>query len=352
MTLTLLSGFRRVSLLLSLAKESRERVYMQSNCNIGGQAVLEGVMMRAPRSMTVAVRTPSGEIAVKKDVLTLMADRYKFLKWPVLRGTVTLFSALALGMKALNFSANCALEDKAGAAGQGTGEGAGRDASGAPAKKPMTDLALGLTMVLSVGFGLLLFFYLPLFLTQLLKDVIPATQASAVVFNLVDGVLRIAIFIVYILGISRMRDIRRVFEYHGAEHKAIYAYEAGEELTVAGAKKYSTLHPRCGTSFLLIVMVLGILVFSFVPKDAPFYIKALSRLVFIPLIAGLSYEVIKFSSKRMKNPLMAALVKPGLWLQKLTTKEPSDDQLEVALRALTEAVAMEKDKEAVTCLVN
>jgi uncharacterized protein YqhQ len=315
---------------------------MQPSCNIGGQAVLEGVMMRAPRSMTVAVRTPSGEIAVKKDVLTLLADRYKFLKWPVLRGTVTLFSALALGMKALNFSANCALEEQGPAA---------KDKAANP-KKPMTDLALGLTMALSVGFGLLLFFYLPLFLTQLLKDVIPATQASAVVFNLVDGVLRIAIFILYILGISRMRDIRRVFEYHGAEHKAIYAYEAGEELTVAGAKKYSTLHPRCGTSFLLIVMVLGILVFSFVPKDSPFYIKALSRLVFIPLIAGLSYEVIKFSSKRMKNPLMAALVAPGLWLQKLTTKEPSDDQLEVALRALTEAVAMEKDKEAVKCLVN
>jgi uncharacterized protein YqhQ len=320
---------------------------MQPNFNVGGQAVLEGVMMRAPRSMTVAVRTPSGEIAVKRDVLTLLADRYKFLKWPVLRGTVTLFSALALGMKALNFSANCALEEQGPAVKEkGVCEGVN-------AKKPMSDLVLGLTMALSIGLGLLFFFYLPLFLTQLMKDVIPATQASAVVFNLVDGVLRIAIFVLYILGISRIKDIRRVFEYHGAEHKAIYAYESGEELTVGNAKKYSTLHPRCGTSFLLIVMVLGILVFSFVPKGAPFYVKALSRLVFIPVIAGLSYEIIKFSAGRMKNPVMAALVAPGLWLQRLTTKEPSDDQLEVALKALTEAISMEgDDSKAVTCLVN
>lgn len=322
---------------------------MQPNCTVGGQAVLEGVMMRAPRSMTVAVRTPAGGIALKKDSLKLMADRWKFLKWPVLRGTVTLFSALALGMKALNFSANCALEEQS-TAGQAEGKGAGK------AKKPLSDLALGLTMALSVGLGLLLFFYLPLLLTQLMKDIIPATQASSLAFNLVDGVLRIAIFLAYILGISRMRDIRRVFEYHGAEHKAIYAYEAGEDLTVGNAKKYSTLHPRCGTSFLLIVMVLSILVFSFVPKGSPFYVKALSRLVLIPVIAGMSYEIIRFSAGRMKNPVMAALVAPGLWLQKLTTKEPSDDQLEVALTALTEAVAMEKDdkdcKEAMPCSVN
>jgi len=316
---------------------------MQGSINVGGQAVIEGVMMRAPRSMTVACRKQSGEIVLKKDPLNLLADRFRFLKWPVLRGTVTLFSALALGMKALNFSANCALEDEEKEKG---GADAAKEKS-----KPMTDLALGLTMAFSLGLGLLLFFYLPLLLTQLMKDVLPVTQQSSLAFNLVDGVIRIVMFLAYILGISRMKDIRRVFEYHGAEHKAIYAYETGGDLTVERARGYSTLHPRCGTSFLLIVMVLSILVFSFIPKGAPFYMKALSRLVLIPLIAGLSFEFIKFSSKRVENPLIKALVTPGLWLQRLTTREPSDDQLEVAIHALNEAVAMEKsEKEVATCL--
>ncbi len=202
----------------------------------------------------------------------------------------------------------------------------------------MNDLAVGATMFLSLGLGLALFFYLPLYLTQAMKDLMPITQASSLMFNLVDGVIRISIFLLYIFAISRMKDIKRVFEYHGAEHKVIYAYESGEPLTVDNARKYSTLHPRCGTSFLLIVMVLSILVFSFVPRSAPFYMKALSRFVLIPLIAGLSYEFIRFSSKKKDNPIIKAAITPGLWLQRLTTREPSDDQIEVAVRALTEAV--------------
>jgi uncharacterized protein YqhQ len=303
---------------------------MQNSINVGGQAVLEGVMMRAPRTMTVAVRAPSGEIMLKKDALKLLADKWKFLKWPILRGTIALFSSLALGMKALNFSANCAMEEL-------------KDADGGKEKtkktsKPMGDLAVGATMFLSLGLGLALFFYLPLYLTQAMKNLMPITQASSLMFNLVDGVIRISIFLLYIFAISRMKDIKRVFEYHGAEHKVIYAYESGEPLTVDNARKYSTLHPRCGTSFLLIVMVLSILVFSFVPRSAPFYMKALSRFVLIPVIAGLSYEFIRFSSKKKDNPIMKAAITPGLWLQRLTTREPSDDQIEVAVRALTEAV--------------
>ncbi len=319
---------------------------MQNQISVGGQAVIEGVMMRAPRTMTVAVRVPSGEILLKKDPLRLMADKWKFLKWPILRGTAALFSSLALGLKALNFSANCALE------GQGSGAG-GQGSGGRSTGKPMTDLAVGLTMTLSIGLGLALFFYLPLFITQGLKNVMPVTQSSSLMFNLVDGIIRIALFLLYIFAISRMKDIRRVFEYHGAEHKAIYAYESGEALTVDNARKYSTLHPRCGTSFLLIVMVFSILVFSFVPKSAPFYMKALSRVVLIPFIAGFSYEFIKFSSKRKNNAVMKIMVAPGLWLQRLTTREPSDDQLEVALRALTEALDGEdKGTEAVNCLAS
>ncbi|MGC2423838.1 MAG: DUF1385 domain-containing protein [Nitrospirota bacterium] len=304
---------------------------MQAPINVGGQAVIEGVMMRAPRTMTVAVRAPSGEIMLKKDALKLMADKWKFLKWPILRGTIALFSSLALGMKALNFSANCAMEElKAGDGGE--------KEKAKKTSKPMNDLAVGATMFLSLGLGLALFFYLPLYLTQAMKNLLPITQASSLMFNLVDGVIRISIFLLYIFAISRMKDIKRVFEYHGAEHKVIYAYESGEPLTVDNARKYSTLHPRCGTSFLLIVMVLSILVFSFVPRSAPFYMKALSRFVLIPLIAGLSYEFIRFSSKKKDNPIIKAAIAPGLWLQRLTTREPSDDQIEVAVRALTEAV--------------
>jgi len=317
---------------------------MNNSLNVGGQAVIEGVMMRAPRSMTVAVRMPSGEIALKKDPLKPLADRFRIFKFPVLRGAVTLFSALALGMKALNFSANCALEE------ENKDKPEGKEKGKAEKAKPMSDLALGLTMVASLGLGLALFFYLPLFLTQLLKDVLPVTQASSLAFNLVDGVIRILIFLAYILLISRLKDIRRVFEYHGAEHKVIYAYEAGGKLTVERAQTYSTLHPRCGTSFLLVVMVISILVFSFVPKDAPFYIKALSRLVFIPFIAGLAYEFNKYSAKHLSNPVIATLIQPGLWLQKLTTREPSDEQVEVAIRALDEAVMMEESgAEVVAC---
>ncbi|MHB8174429.1 MAG: DUF1385 domain-containing protein, partial [Nitrospirota bacterium] len=323
---------------------------MQTQINVGGQAVIEGVMMRAPRTMTVAVRAPSGEILLKKDALRLMADKWKFMKWPILRGTIALFSSLALGMKALNFSANCAMEEIKTGVGKGDGQETG---AGKKEKKPMTDLAVGLTMALSLGLGLALFFYLPLFITQGLKNVMPITQSSSLMFNLVDGVVRISLFLLYIFAISRMKDIRRVFEYHGAEHKVIYAYESGEPLTVDNARKYSTLHPRCGTSFLLIVMVLSILVFSFVPKSAPFYMKALSRVVLIPVIAGLSYEFIKFSSKKKDNAVIKALVAPGLWLQKLTTREPSDDQLEVAVRALTEAIDGEKQEaEAGRCLAS
>jgi uncharacterized protein YqhQ len=303
---------------------------MQNSINVGGQAVIEGVMMRAPRTMTVAVRAPSGEIMLKKDALKLMADKWKFLKWPILRGTIALFSSLALGMKALNFSANCAMEELK--------DGDGGKEKAKKASKPMGDLAVGATMFLSLGLGLALFFYLPLYLTQAMKDLMPITQASSLMFNMVDGLIRISIFLLYIFAISRMKDIRRVFEYHGAEHKVIYAYESGEPLTVDNARKYSTLHPRCGTSFLLIVMVLSILVFSFVPRSAPFYMKALSRFVLIPVIAGLSYEFIRFSSKTKDNPVMKAAIMPGLWLQRLTTREPSDDQIEVAVRALTEAV--------------
>ncbi|MBF8250426.1 MAG: hypothetical protein HW382_54 [Deltaproteobacteria bacterium] len=306
---------------------------MSVKLNVGGQAVIEGVMMRSPTSFAIAVRKPNGEIATLVEPLKLLSERSRLFKLPIIRGVITLISALFLGVRALNFSADMAMEEEEG-----------KDKK---EKKEMGSLAMGLTVAFSLGLGILLFFVLPLYLTKLLKTVIPTVGSSEFSFNLVDGAIRMTIFVVYIMGISMMKDIKRVFQYHGAEHKSIYAFEAGEELTVENARKHSSLHPRCGTSFLLTVMLVSILVFSFLSHEMPFWKTALSRLVFIPLIAGLSYEFIRYSGKKIGSKGMGLLMAPGLWLQKLTTREPSDDQLEVALISLKEALKNEKGPEVI-----
>ena len=306
---------------------------MSGKINVGGQAVIEGVMMRSPTSFAIAVRKPNGEIATLVEPLKMLSERSRLFKLPIIRGVITLISALFLGVRALNFSADMAMEEEEG-----------KDKK---EKKEMGSLAMGLTVAFSLGLGILLFFVLPLYLTKLLKTVIPTVGSSEFTFNLVDGAIRMTIFVVYIMGISMMKDIKRVFQYHGAEHKSIYAFEAGEELTVENARKHSSLHPRCGTSFLLTVMLVSILVFSFLSHEMPFWKTALSRLVFIPLIAGLSYEFIRYSGKKIGSKGMGILMAPGLWLQKLTTREPSDDQLEVALISLKEALKNEKGPEVI-----
>ncbi|GFO59066.1 membrane protein [Geomonas silvestris] len=289
-----------------------------SKINIGGQAVLEGVMMRAPRSLAIAVRRPDGEISVKKEVVVPLSERYPITKLPIVRGAVAMASSLLIGIQALNFSANEALAE---------GE----------EKEELSSWAMGGTMAVAFGFGILLFFIMPLYLTKLL---IPIIGDSNIVFNLVDGLIRVAVFLIYITGISRMKDIQRVFQYHGAEHKSIFTFEAGEELTVDNVRKYSCLHPRCGTSFLLIVMLVSILVFSLIPKLWPFYFKAGSRVVLLPIIAGLSYEVLKWTAKHDSHPLVKLVIAPGLCLQRLTTREPDDQQIEVAIRSMNEALEL------------
>lgn len=285
--------------------------------NVGGQAVLEGVMMRAPRSMAIAVRRPGGDIAVKREEVPPLSERYPVVKLPVLRGAVALFTSLSMGLKALNFSANEAIAEEEGE------------------KEEISSWALGGTMAVALGFGILLFFVLPLYLTKLL---VPVIGSSNIVFNLVDGVIRVVVFLLYIVSISRMSDIERVFQYHGAEHKTIYAFEAGDELTAATVQKYSRLHPRCGTSFLLIVMLVSIVIFSLIPKLWPFWMKAGARVVLLPVIAGVSYEFLKWSAKNDQNPLVKLIIAPGLALQRLTTREPDDSQVEVAIRSMTEAL--------------
>jgi uncharacterized protein YqhQ len=300
---------------------------MPESINIGGQAVLEGVMMRSPHAFTVAVRKggkPDAEIAVLRQMIRPLGERFPFLKTKVIRGSVVLFEALWLGMRALGFSANEAIEE--GADGK---------------KEEIGPLAMAGTLALALALSLGLFLALPLLLTNLLGTHYEAVNKNSLLFNLTDGALRIALFLGYVSGISYMKDIRRVFEYHGAEHKSIAAYEAGVELTVQNAKPYSCIHPRCGTSFLLAVIALSILLFSFIPGNWPLWAKGLSRIALLPIIAGLGYEFIKYSAKHGEHPLIKTLMLPGLWLQQLTTREPSDDQIEVAIKALNEALVME-----------
>ena len=291
--------------------------------NIGGQAVLEGVMMRAPRAIAIAVRRPSGEIVVKRELAPPLSERFPIVKLPLLRGAVALVTSLIIGIKALNFSANEALVEE-------------ESADGTEVKQEeLSSWALAGTMVVAFGFGIALFFVLPLYLTKLL---VPVIGDNNIIFNLVDGVIRVAVFLLYVWFIAKMKDIERVFQYHGAEHKTIYAFEEGVDLTLENVKRFSRLHPRCGTSFLLIVMLVSIAVFSLIPEAWPFAYKALSRILLLPLIAGISYEFLKWSARNDQHPLVRLVITPGLALQRLTTREPDDDQIEVAIRSVQEAL--------------
>ena len=297
----------------SIPKKGEDRV------RIGGQAVIEGVMMRSPNSMAIAVRKPNGEIVVKREKLDFFSEKKFFSKLPLIRGVINLLSALVLGMKALNFSAN-----------QSLGE-----------EKEVSSWTMGLTFTFALCFGIFLFFLIPLFLTKWLRFAIPMVSTSGILFNLVDGIIRLIIFLAYLWAISFFKEIRRIFQYHGAEHKSIFAFESGEVLMADRVKGFSYLHPRCGTSFLLIVMVVSILVFALIPHHLSFGYKVASRVVFIPLIAGLAYEIIRFADKKRERKSMQVFIKPGLWLQRMTTREPSEDQIEVALRALREVLELE-----------
>jgi uncharacterized protein YqhQ len=286
---------------------------------LGGQAVLEGVMMRGVSTWAVAVRAPDGEIQVTSEPLVSWAKRNRILRWPVIRGIVALAESLKIGFRALAISANAQLIEEDG-----------------DEPEPIGGFTWTLTIVLSLVLAVGLFFVVPVSATSLIKDQL----GSAVLFWLVEGVLRTAIFIGYLAAISRLPDLRRVFEYHGAEHKTISCYEAGDRLTPARAEVYSRLHPRCGTSFLLVVMVLAIFVFAPIGLPA-WYWLVLSRILGIPLIAGLSYEVIKWAGKHRRKRWVRAVMWPGLMLQNLTTREPDREQLAVAIAALEAVLAVE-----------
>jgi uncharacterized protein YqhQ len=277
------------------------------NCNYGGQAIIEGVMMRSPFKYAIAVRKPDKEIILKIGKLRSLSDRIKFLKWPIFRGIINLIESLTLGLKALTYSAE-----------QATGE-----------EDKISNVEMFFTILIALVLFILIFIALPTTIARYLDKYL----SSLIVYNLFEGILRIGIFIFYLYFISKIKDIKRVFEYHGAEHKVIYTYEAGEELKVDNVKKYSTLHPRCGTSFIFIVLVISILVFSLLGKQT-LLLRITYRVAIIPLIAGLSYEILKLSAKNMDKIFIKWVVMPGLWFQKLTTKEPDEAQIEVAIKAL------------------
>ncbi|MGC1851606.1 MAG: DUF1385 domain-containing protein [Solirubrobacterales bacterium] len=287
---------------------------------IGGQAVLEGVMMRGVSTWAVAVRNPEGEIELSSERLVPWAKRHRLWRVPVLRGVVALGESLKIGFRALAISANAQME------ADDEGE-----------KEEIGGWVWGVTIALSLALSVGLFFVVPVGLTSLIKDQL----GNAFLFWLVEGILRTAIFIGYIVAISRLPDLRRVFEYHGAEHKTISCYEAEDELVPSRAKLYSRLHPRCGTSFLLIVMVLAIFVFAPIGLPAWYWLLA-SRILGIPLIAGLSYEVIKWAGKNRRKRWVRGLMWPGLMLQNLTTREPDEEQLAVAIVALEKVLAEEQ----------
>jgi uncharacterized protein YqhQ len=314
---------------------------------VGGQAVLEGVMMRSPHAWGIAVRKPSGEIVTHSEPLERPSDQHKWMGWPVLRGVMTLGHAMTLGFRALKFSANAALEEIAA----NDPDNKDSDNKDRGKKFEITGWMAGLNMAFSIAFFIFMYKYLPLLATTELKKVNPVF-GQQVMFNLVDGLIRIAMFLLFVWGVSLWKDIRRVYEYHGAEHKTVFAFESGDPLEIASVQKYSTYHPRCGTSFLMTVMIISMLVYMAIPVHT-FWTRFGIRIALLPLIAGVSYEIIRFAAKRFSArssstksgiSLFALMTAPGLWLQRITTQPPDDREVECAIVALNEAMKLEKQR--------
>ena len=294
---------------------------------IGGQAVMEGVMMRTPHNYCVAVRRPDGTIVTEEGPAKRLSETSKFWALPVVRGCGTLGQAMGLGMRALNFSAKHAVEDEVGKDGEKVEE------------KELPKWMMALNIAVSIGFFIFMYKFIPLLATGQIQTYVPALD-NQVGFSVVEGVIRLAIFLTFLFSISRMKDIHRVFEYHGAEHKVVFNYESKKDVNVENAQSFVTWHPRCGTSFLMVVMVVAIVFYALIPFDG-FFLRFASRLALLPVIAGISYEIIRFAAKH-QGGFFENLVRPGLWLQRITTQSPDDTQVEISIRALHDAMALEE----------
>ncbi len=325
---------------------------------VGGQAVLEGVMMRSPHAWAIACRKPSGEVVTMSEPLDRPSEKHKWMAWPIVRGVMTLGYAMNLGYRALRFSANVAIEDlmQDGAETNHVATGASpvpperseaepsqsRTSSKSHEKAATVSnwLAAG-NLILSLAFFIFMYKYLPLLAATELKKMDPAL-GGRIVFNLIDGGIRLVLFLLFIWGVSLWKDIRRVYEYHGAEHKTVFAFENGDPLNTEAVQKYSTYHPRCGTSFLMTVMLISIVFYMLIPYTT-FWARFASRIVLLPLIAGVSYEIIRFAAKH-RGSLFALMTAPGLWLQRITTQPPSDEMAQCAITALDQAMSLEKKR--------
>lgn len=303
---------------------------------VGGQAVMEGVMMRAPHSYCVAVRRPDGSFATEEAQLAKLSDKHPIFKYPLIRGVGTLVYSLWLGLKALRFSANVLLQAEADREAAEKGEA---PASADPKNGELPAWMIALQILFSLGFFILMYKFIPLLIATQMQKTFPAISGW-IAFNLVDGLARLVIFLGFLWLLSLSKDIHRVFEYHGAEHRVVFNFESGKPLTVANAQGFTTWHPRCGTSFLLVVMLVSIAVYALVPVHT-FALRLLVRILALPFIMGISYEIIRFAAKH-KGGLLALITAPGLWLQRITTQPPSDDQTEVAIRALEGAMEIEQ----------
>lgn len=288
-------------------------------CSYGGQALIEGVMMRGKHTQAMCARLEDGRIVSEVEEFTLLSQRNKFLGLPLVRGVCSMIDSLISGMQAIVWSTNVSLaEDEE--------------------EEELSPMEIAVTLIISLGLGVLLFFLLPVVIAHFLQPLIPGNFLQ----NIFEGIVRVGVFLLYLVLITRMKEIRRVFQYHGAEHKTIHCYEAGEELTPENAMKHTRLHPRCGTSFLFIVMVISIFVFALVGVEN-FAWRLLSRVILLPVIAGVSYEVLRFCGKHMDKAWVRAIAWPGMQLQRLTTAEPDRSMLEVAIHSLQKVRAHEED---------
>jgi len=313
---------------------------------VGGQAIMEGVMMRSPHFYTMAVRRANKEIVSDVRLYISLVKRSKFWALPLMRGIATLYESLKLGISALMFSNNIMMEDIDAEEAKKKGKKKAKkkkEEDKSTWMKVLGTLGMALYFVVMMGVALFLFKFLPLFVADKASHVAPLVESHYWIYNLVDGVVKVAIFVGYVSAISLMPDIRRVFAYHGAEHQAIWAYEKGKKLTIKNAQAENPEHPRCGTSFIVLVLIVSVLLYTVMPPFESFWEKLGSRIAILPLIAGLSYEVLRISAKHEDKWWMGWVTRPGLWIQKITTRKPDDEMEEVAIVALNAALKAEKE---------
>ncbi len=304
----------------------------------GGQAVIEGVLMRSPTHIAVAVRNPKGEIVFERKPFTSLTQRVKILSLPFIRGIVGIGEMMVIGFRALNFSANIFAETSEIGAKMQQEKAAPTDSTPAQKSGALEQVFFVLAIAVSLGMSLFFFKFLPLAVATFFSNHIEFVKNNFIIFNLIDGVTKMGIFVGYIGLLLLTKDMRRVFQYHGAEHKAVYTYEKGLDLTVENARQQSRLHPRCGTSFIMLVILLSVATYTILPRGDGFLQNFFLRVAWLPIIGGLSYELLKLSAKNMDRAWVKVMVTPGLWMQKMTTQEPDDQQVEVALKALEKSL--------------